>query len=382
MSYERKVANQIARKTNSLSSFSYLMQQMRGAHPSTVKNILAKKSPQLLHELIEREQKPRPEKNSDGHDNPVLAAWYFTPCSTNKFVNLQNWSRKKIALLGTPSLLTPLSQQSERVTLFDFDPKIQNFEERNIQNTEIVRCDIRSDDLSKFNKCFDIAVIDPPWYLEDYKFWLNAAFRLIRQDGIVCGSLFPNLTRPAASQERAVIENTLNENGATFSIVPDFFLYSVPSFEVAQLQKLSLPTAPWKRADLFISTPLNVNQHQPFHDESMTIHSGIDPRKWLAISCGKFSVFLIPHSKHASTTELLEPAEDGDGILRSPSLRSAGRQRANVLTSNGRAFVSADADKLALVLQKIAKAGYLEDNPELISSRSHHFLTKLFGMES
>lgn len=365
MRYAKAILRRIFNFSTPLLGFTSLMQNMRGAHPSVVRTVLEQGHVDLLNALLTREYQELDQGPNGRQDNPILASWYYAASSVDRFFELRNWKDVSVGLFGTPSLVGKIiSHGPKRVALFDYDPIFEDTDSHPTHKSiETVRCDLRAADLSHFRQTFDIVVMDPPWYPSDMLSWLEQAVSLVKPGGTICGSLYPELLRPSALRERSSFLQLLSSFSEKVSVQPDFFLYLVPSFEKAQLRELGLPTQPWKRADLFAAQiRMDFDASSFTWPSKLAADKGIrfKPDEWIKIILPGITFFVNPRRPAPTVNALLQSAHGENAILPSPSHRDPALRSANVLTSQGHAFLSAMPMRLIQILSTIEKPSDLQ----------------------
>ena len=128
-------------------------------------------------------------------------------------------------MIGAPSLARLLEQSGVDVTLVDRQPHCE------------VTQHVQRDALTfTSSRRYRVAVIDPPWHLNDIENWLLVAANAVGVGGIIYTSIWPPFTRPTAQSEiSALIKST-----ATWSHIKyeaENLYYAMPYFEYVARQK-------------------------------------------------------------------------------------------------------------------------------------------------
>ena len=92
---------------------------------------------------------------------------------------------------------------------------------------------------------YDACVFDPPWYIQDTKFWLAWALRNVAPGARIAFSLWPEDTRPTARIERDEMFRILEGLGS-FELRERALRYQIPEFERRALGV----TSQWRSGDL------------------------------------------------------------------------------------------------------------------------------------
>jgi dGTPase len=103
-----------------------------------------------------------------------------------------------------------------------------------------------------FEKSFQLAVIDPPWYEDVFRVFLGRALSSLADGGDLLCTLPPRLTRPGIDDFRQGVIAELTANGyQVLGLDIGKLTYVVPRFEEVALKHLNaFRPIPWRRADL------------------------------------------------------------------------------------------------------------------------------------
>jgi hypothetical protein len=97
-------------------------------------------------------------------------------------------------------------------------------------------------------------VLDAPWYIDELIVWINFAIRNFEFDSLLF-SLWPELIRPAAADERSYVLSWLSMFGHV-EIEPNYLSYDIPSFErLAYFEREIGINFFWRKGDLVIFRP-------------------------------------------------------------------------------------------------------------------------------
>ena len=153
-----------------------------------------------------------------------------------------------ILCLGTPTIFALLSSERTSDLLIDRNPFYAGL--ISAGEDQIVCNSVNSEEVQLLDRIFDAVVLDPPWYVEDYKDWLTVALSLVKIDGYIFMPMIPKLLREDAESERRLIYRLLNHIGQT-SILPFAMRYETPSFEIRCLHSANLPPLHgWRTVDV------------------------------------------------------------------------------------------------------------------------------------
>lgn len=337
----------IASSQSRANTFVEFTRDLRGMHPVAVKCQLESDDPTRLRKLLENEPAMAP-MEVGRQDNPVLNAWYYTEQTSDAMAQMVDWRQERVGLFGTPGVLLSAVRRfnAPQITLFDLEPPVLL---RAPPGADVAIVDIDNFDFAPFGERFDRVFVDAPWYLTDFNRWLSKAFSCVRPGGIVHCALWPVNLRASAKEERARIIDLWGANGATAVLSDNALSYEVPSFEAAQLSAQGIPPRPWKSADLLtLSKGHSVPPALPLARSRS--------HAWREIRVGSIRYFLR-HGSEPAQSGFLACADGQNAMLRSPSLRDAGRSKANVLSSMGHGLICSDQTLLGRILYGAAERG-------------------------
>jgi len=216
--------------------------------------------------------------------------------------------------------------------------------------TDLLRVD-KEDLRGELKRGFDVVLLDPPWYVDHTLSWISCALAILRPGGKLILTLFPELVRPTALEEREHLKKVLESFGAIQSLPFDAF-YSTPTFEHETLGAFGLADlGQWRSGSLISLTvskpgkPLSV----PFPPEA----------KWKRVRLG--SQVVAVRSSNDETRAALPlrfspPESDGSFLLKSVSARDPVRRGITVWTSRNRALIASQGEGHVLpFLQKLEK---------------------------
>lgn len=230
-------------------SFSEICLATRGAFPADVLAALRRLgfddelfpdiSARTLNELHENWW-PEP--------SPVDYEWRFTFETAQSIATIALGFGQRVLCLGTPTVFRSLFLRGTDTDLVDRNPLIV----RALSSVPTERIHIA--DISNYSldseRSFDVIVMDPPWYPDHVRHWLSIASEVVSDEGTIIFTLFPELTRPGAELERAVLLSGLAKIG-TYEVSPGSVSYVTPLFERETLSALGVPPLPqWRTADL------------------------------------------------------------------------------------------------------------------------------------
>ena len=196
------------------------------------------------------------------------------------------WERlrpfRNILCLGTPTIFALLSSERTSDLLIDRNPFYAEL--ISAGEDQIVCSSVNSEEVQLLDRTFDAVVLDPPWYVEDYKDWLTVALSLVKIDGYIFIPMIPKLLREDAESERRLIYRWLNHIGQT-SLLPFAMRYETPSFEIRCLRSANLPPLHgWRTVDI---AAVRVEHKNPSINNCMETPYN-SPDHWSRLACTRF----------------------------------------------------------------------------------------------
>jgi hypothetical protein len=268
--YEAQVASRLQQILKAgPSSLQFIVSRAEGAYPTDVIGALRKleglgavkesqknvwMSTESGHALsgtcVEVDQAPVGSDDSDFPEaHPLDFDWRFAR-RTLEWLNerMGNFESGGIGVLGAPTLFKYLVDHGKTAHLFDKNEQIVRYLMQ-MGYTAITQCD-----LFRFssNSEFACVVADPPWYLDHYRAFIEAARGLLVANGKLLLSVLPRLTRPSAALDRSEIVAFASSRGFDLARVETGSLeYLSPPFEVEALKTEGLNVSTWRSGDLY-----------------------------------------------------------------------------------------------------------------------------------
>ena len=257
--------------------------------------------------------------------HPIDFEWRFAATAADALATDIAAYPGRIACFGTPGVFWRLARSAREVVLYDRNPKIRQCLEASIAGTsgriEIV--DLNA--ACPVSNGYEIVLMDPPWYLNQFDMWLRHASRIVSAGGLVVTSLFPPLLRPGARYQRRLLKERLLEFGVIGSCTS--VLYSTPRFEQVVLEDAGLgDLGDWRMGELLWVT---VGSAPPKRDSPVR---HIEPQ-WERFQLGR-QIIAVRSDNADSGTVRLRPVGNGKGyLLCTVSSRAPERSGINVWTS-------------------------------------------------
>ncbi len=280
--------------------------------------------------------------------HPLDFDWRFEPETLRDLINLIP-STGDVLSIGVPSVINEIQSRKQRVLLVDRHP-IQNATEHLMLDPGVEEA---------LNKEFTSILVDSPWYPEEFKRWINWGAQALNDDGVIYASIWPDETRPNAVQEKLNIFNWL-KNWAEFEVIPNFFRYTTPNFEVQSLRSQNSHTSPkldWRTGDLLIIRPkLKQSLLDPIIKRSLW-HRFIVNNYQLAVKVSKEDCVYPRVFTHESSNEW---------FWTSVSKRASGRDEIGLWSSENEVARTMGSKKILEVLR--AHFGFTDENLHNVDS--------------
>jgi dGTPase len=188
--------------------------------------------------------------------DPSRSQWWFTGETVdflaNRAIALANGGR--VLCLGAPTVGHELLSASIETLVMDVDQDVVKAVNRLSSSTAPVatQYDVADPMPAGFEKSFQLAVIDPPWYEDIFRVFLGRALSSLADEGDLLCTLPPRLTRPGIDDFRRRVIAELTANGyEVLGLDIGKLIYVVPRFEEVALKHLNaFRPIPWRRADL------------------------------------------------------------------------------------------------------------------------------------
>ncbi len=246
-------------------SFRTLVSALPGVYPLNVMNSLTRLasngivSVEMTLPLLQDAKRGSSKTNGRSQDklpvpHPLDFDWRFAPTATRTLSRISQSLGRRIACLGTPSVFANLneSRSISNSHFFDrSDASIDYFRSIGLFNADRLDC---FRDFPPRGQ-FDVIVMDPPWYEDDYKAFIWMASQLVHVNGFVVVVLPPLGTRPNVDLERRCVLDWGERLGMNLVQFSEGCLpYVTPHFEVNSLRNAGIccELGPWRRGTLAI----------------------------------------------------------------------------------------------------------------------------------
>ena len=272
--------------------------------------------------------------DDDSITHPAEYDWRFSKASIDRIIS--DYTEKlspnsKIALLGTTSLYAGFANRGFETFLFNKSEfLIDELIKKNFNKGLIVH-DLFNPLPSHYNNYFDLVIADPPWYLDYYYSFMLRATEILKHNGKMLLSVFPDMTRPSAKKELEVLKAYIDELGFSIeSMLPAYFTYLTPNFESKALLAEGINFSDsWRNGDLYQLIKDNLSQVNKIGDRTSR-----DTEEWYE--------FLLPPKKRIKIRKRFEVPNTnfsysfiGDGmVLKNVSRRDPNRNNIDLWTSD------------------------------------------------
>jgi hypothetical protein len=192
----------------------------------------------------------------DDELDPVDAQWYFDLPSVRLITTVFPAGTASVVALGTPTVAAVAAESVPHVTLVEISPRFCTPDLPSWVDGRDVATVSHNLDEKRFEGTgdADVVVMDPPWYIENYRAWLHSAVASCRVGGLIAVALPQVLTNRRSVPEREKILELLRFIGPV-EMMENVLTYVTPSFELAVLEADDLQfLRRWRRADLALVT--------------------------------------------------------------------------------------------------------------------------------
>jgi hypothetical protein len=262
---------------------------------------------------------------------------------------------KSVVCIGTPTVFSLLSAARRTDILIDQNPYYKRL--FGSKNSRVFCSAIEDFDPADTEQQFEAALLDPPWYLEDYECWLQAAIPLLAIGGSLFIPVFPNLLRETVESDVFALMEKLVEIGQV-SILPFKVRYETPTFEEQVLHKHGLPPLHgWRSAHL-----LRVRVNRSKRSTSLR---HVAKEKWDRFEFGRASVAV--RSNHLASNS----SKGRFFFLDNVSNRDKSRRKITAVSSRNVATDFQDTALLLSTLRSISERIELAstEDPLILASR-------------
>lgn len=339
------------------AGFFECLQQLGGADPREVFNVLAACSDHVKQRPTQTTDTPGVAENTWPAANPALGQWWFTPPSVRWLLsyvrqiasNLPQPCDETILLcLGTPTLARSAARYLPTF-LLDADEDVVRRAPQSGIPLEAMAYDVADELPASLRSAARIIVLDPPWYRREMDRFLRRAVEAAMDGADLIMTLPSRFTRPGVESEKQALVNRLTTYGLTIRLFEvERLEFVVPRFEQRAFADLpDFDGVPWRRADVIhlqIPSPSKVLTQLKVSDE--------DPQEVLSYSrdARVFRVFLSrPRGSRARRSE--HPHFRANEQYRSEiSRRKVGPPEINLWTSERRGGHATDFEAARIVL--------------------------------
>jgi hypothetical protein len=324
--------------TKDLKSYDEVFKYSKGAFPDVVYPLIS------THSLKKKYYGFKEVNNIIPESNPTNYDWRFDNTTIKKIVSLvKSKKHKRIALFGTPSLFIPLTKITKDVILYDInEPLKAHFDNDN----RIVLVDLNSFNFKGTN-LFDCIIMDPPWYLDYYKIWLQKGNSILKLNGEILITLFQDMLRPKAKTELKTINSIATKIGS-LQVVQDYVTYITPLFEKELFNFENIPCyGNWRIADLLIIKKEN--------NTSLPSFKGYKVDRWTRLEIGTQTIAINAFKQKGQKIKVTFPYKNGDSLIKSVSERDLIRKKLNFITSRNRGLIITGCEKVIFILKAISE---------------------------
>ena len=337
---------------NGVASFPQLAESMEGAWPpetlAALKSLLTKgqisrgRFDSIVSSTVVADSEqagwrgfPLPEPHPLNYD------WRFSASTITALVErIERAEQSSIALLGVPSLYRPLKESGRTVWLYDVNTGLNSG-----MSAEEASCFVCGNlqDATETRRLFDVAVADPPWYLEHYAAFFERMQDLLVPGGQALVSVLPTLTRPsAAADQREIVAIARGMGFDLDEVIRGTLGYDTPPFEAAALRSEGLVLPHWRKADLYsFRRARHVDRPSSAPFEPLEIS---ERAKWTTFVFAGCSIAVKEIPSGGAEFTFHSCSSGGSATLQSVSRRSEARLKANLWSSKNHVLQASRTD--------------------------------------
>jgi hypothetical protein len=342
--YRERVLRAIAQAVNDgASSLTAVCRQCRGAFPTLISELLSQSANGALAHRDWLDEDPGMFDSAlpaMPEPHPVDYEWRYAAATADSLTEYLTQRGDSIGCFGTPTVFWRLREKGAAATLFDRNEGLVRYlrsVDLPYMRVQDLSAPVQSQLMSPINQnaLFDTILLDPPWYLDHMLVWITAALKFLRPGGNLICTLFPDLTRPAAFEERSRLLSAMESLGPV-SLLPFSARYTTPLFEHETLSAFGLADlGQWRSAD-FVSVSVRERVLSPTPDP-------LTEPQWYRVQLGSQVVAVRTDLSEKPLEEelsFLPPEPDGSFLLKSVSARDPVRKNVSLWTSRNRALVT------------------------------------------
>jgi hypothetical protein len=260
------VENQIK---NEIYDFNSLILSLPSVYPKLVidslNRLLSKKriNKKLYNKLIKESKQKMPQsiekeiRNILFPPHPLDFDWRFTQKTSDELISISiklTGPEDTIVFLGTPSLFNQVIKQNINRNFLLIDTNSSDFININ-KNCSIKIFNLFEGVHHIYHNCAKLIIIDPPWYPEYQRAFLNNASKICQYNGMILLVTPKAGTRPTIRREWQSLLVWANKIGLkNEGLLNINVAYDTPYFEKNALKKSGILNFPldWRSADLTI----------------------------------------------------------------------------------------------------------------------------------
>lgn len=356
-------ARQSARVTDLLGSgartFGALLSQTSGLSPTDLLQALEQRRAEqggdlrLVEDLIssartEGNWGPLPQVSGLALPHPLDAEWRFSDVTLQELLDLAvslTSNRDMISLVGVPSVAMAAAGRAD-------DRRYVVKGERNVISDGVVRrtsrdVRFRHEELHRGQAA--AVMVDPPWYIPQFKEMLGEASHACRIGGFVLVSVPDKGVRPGIEDDLSQIAVAASQAGLEFCESRERWLgYRTPLFELNAMRAAGVMAwlPEWRRGTLAVYRKRSVGKRWPASAKPTGFELTLEGVRIRLLADDRTrGMEMIP----------IHPGE----IFPSVSARAPNRSRASLWTTGNRAFSAPYAETLCALLELSERRGLL-----------------------
>lgn len=279
--------------------------------------------------------------------HPLDFDWRFT-IDTASRINALISPNSRSLLIGAPTVAITCDLAGQNVMLIDRQPQI------GVRHH--ICLDIYETPTRRRN--FVSALIDPPWYFDDFRYWISWAANTLDKHGMLFTSMWPDTARPTAKDEKESLFSWIR-NWATIEKVDVKLKYECPLFE--KISKTKCESSGFESSpgtgDLYLIEPHNSPEQPALLKSPVRWHRFVFNNYQLALRENNHTPTPISVTPHPLATGWYWP---------SVSRRAPGRECIDLWSSRNEVAVVSGASELLNALHELVLNPTIEQFDMLI----------------
>lgn len=278
-------------------------------------------------------------------EHPQQYQYWFTPETCKNiakvFIDTVVIESPKIAFIGTPTLAIYFNKlfPSYDLLFIDISRTIIEYVSDNTNDyMTVVERDLRKDKLDQIKKHYDMIIIDPPFYYDYYKLFIEAASYLQNNEAYLFSVIYGNHIKDNSLEKRCIFES-FSKYYAFYGSYDNILHYKCPDFEKNTFRSAKLKyknIKDWRHNTLAVFKKCYLPMENIIYSDNCPWDEFFINNKRIMVK--------IPEID--TDAWMLKPLYNDSNILKSVSRRCTDREKIGIWTSDNEVY---EASSEALV---------------------------------